>query len=95
MEKMLDKICKVIFNFWIVLVAALIIIQVDKWIEARGKGQEARGKGQEEEPEGIKNVRNYIAVQEFLKEIAPKKKGEVCYIGLEDGRVLKARLIKE
>lgn len=77
-----------------VLIFVLIGVQLGMYLDRKGDGRWAMG-DRNNEAEGIKSIRKYMAVQEFLQDISPKKKGEVVFIGLEDGRVLKARLIKE
>lgn len=84
--KVFDCILRYLFRFWCLLVVVVVVVQGWLWWERNYKKDNVA--------EGLDSIRKYMAVQEFLQEVAPKKKGDVCYIGLEDGRVLKVRLIK-
>lgn len=94
MERFLNIFLKWLFRLWVVLIVVLIGVQLGIHLDRKGDRRWAMG-DRDNEAEGLKSIRKYMAVQEFLQDIAPKKKGEVVFIGLEDGRVLKARLIKE
>lgn len=93
MERFLNIFLKWLFRVWVVLVFVLVGVQIGLYLDRKGDRQWAMG--DRSETEGLRNIRKYMAVQEFLQEVAPKRKGEVVFIGLEDGRLLKAKLIKE
>lgn len=96
--RIMDGISKAGLVIMFALAVTIIVIQVDMFItrnfKKEGLGSPVKP-GNDTEYVGITNLREYAAAQAFLTRNTKQNKGDVVYLGLENGRILRVKTIIE